>query len=328
MEKSLTDTHVHLAALPDGRNGCFVSKKFLKRWITRLLLSRQGLDVAHPAEANQRYVERLVRLLGESRYVKRAVVLGMDGVYDERGELDRERTHFLVANDYLFEVCLKYPKLLLPGVSINPRRRDCLQELEKCVQRGAVLVKVLPNTQGFNPADTRHRAFYQKLAKYKLPLLTHVGREFTLVGENQSFGDLANWRLALEERVTLIAAHGASHGLIFREKHFNVALDFCQRYPNFYLDTSALTIPNRVPALFFLKKHPEIANRLIFGTDYPLPVFAAPSLVNGWEAYQEASQNSNPFDRHFLVLQSFGLGKPKFNPRVLFKSAADTGLEK
>lgn len=37
-EKTLTDCHVSLVALPDSGNGCFISQKLLKSPLFRLLL--------------------------------------------------------------------------------------------------------------------------------------------------------------------------------------------------------------------------------------------------------------------------------------------------
>ena len=71
-------------------------------------------------------------------------------------------------------------------------------------------------------ADRRFVPFYAALARLRLPLLSHVGYEFSLIG------------------------------------------------PGFYVDTSALTFPNRVGAALRLRRHPEVFDRLLFGTDYPL----------------------------------------------------------
>jgi hypothetical protein len=40
-----------------------------------------------------------------------------------------------------------------------------------------------------------------------------------------------------------------------------VLLDFSKRYPNFYADISALTLPNRFRMLLHLRRHPEIHDR-------------------------------------------------------------------
>jgi uncharacterized protein len=299
----LTDVHVHLAALPDGENGCFISRKMMRGPLFRFLIWRLGMDVGHPASANAAYIERLRGELERSEKVQQAVVLGMDGVYDNSGRLDTARTDFLISNRYVLQVVKNDPAHFLAGVSINPQRADAVDEVERCAAEGAALIKILPNAQCFDPADKRYLPFYRALAKRKLPLLSHVGYEFSLTGRDQSAGDPSKLRCALDEGVTVIGAHGCSHGLFVFEPHLKVVLEFVRRYPRFYLDASALTLPNRVDMLFVLRRHPELHDRLLFGTDYPLPVFAYPSLGR---AYRSAAA-ANYFDRQAVVLESLGI---------------------
>ena len=79
VEKSLIDCHVHLAALPDGDNGCFVSPKLLKSPLFRFLLWKHDLSPAHPREANRKYLDHLVTELRASRHVQKAVPSGWMG---------------------------------------------------------------------------------------------------------------------------------------------------------------------------------------------------------------------------------------------------------
>ena len=304
----LTDVHVHLAALPTPENGCRLSPRMLRSPLSRFLAWTQGLPLDDPETANRRYVENLERELSASEKVGRAVLLAMDGVYDAAGRLDETRTDFLICNDQLFAVTEGHPRLL-PGVSVNPARRDAIDELERCAEKGAVLVKVLPNAQVFDPADRRFLPFYAALVRLGLPLLSHVGYEFSLIGQDQTMGDPARLTLALEQGVTVIAAHGCSYGLFFREPHFPTMIDLARRYPNLLVDTSALTIPNRVGALYRLRRHPELFERLLFGTDYPLPVLAYPCLgVLDGSGYGQARQAMNRFDRQAVILERLGVG--------------------
>ncbi|MBH0181003.1 MAG: metal-dependent hydrolase, partial [Nitrospira sp.] len=80
-DKSLIDCHVHLAALPDGDNGCFISPKMLKSPLFRFLLWKHQLSPNTPSQANQKYLDDLLGELRASRHVQQAVLLGMDGVY-------------------------------------------------------------------------------------------------------------------------------------------------------------------------------------------------------------------------------------------------------
>ena len=142
--KTITDTHCHLAALPTKDNGCLLSKRMKNGLVARTVALRLGLPMDDPEEANRRYRERLAASLESSTYVARAVTLAMDGVYGADGRLDESRTEFLISNDYVLSLAAEN-KRFLAGVSVNPNRRDALDELHRCAARGAALVKLLPN---------------------------------------------------------------------------------------------------------------------------------------------------------------------------------------
>jgi uncharacterized protein len=309
VEKALIDCHVHLAALPDGDNGCYISPKMLRSPLFRFLLWKHQLSPSNPREANRKYLDDLLTELRASRHVQKAVILGMDGVYDQNGRLDQPHTDFLIGNDCVLKTVRAYPNEFLAGVSINPQRRDAIEEVHRCADAGAALVKVLPNAQQFNPADTHYKTFYRALAERKLPFLSHVGYEFSLIGKDQSVGDPDRLKLALEEGVTVIAAHACSYGLMVYEKFLPTFRDFAKCYPHFYADISALTLPNRLKMLLHLRRHPELYDRLLFGTDYPLSVFhlAAWGRV-GWRALREMIRTKNRFDRQVEVCRGLGLG--------------------
>ena len=307
--KSLIDCHVHLAALPDGDNGCFISPKMLKSPLFRFLFWKHGLSVDRPREANQKYLDDLLIELRASRHVQKAVLLGMDGVYDHNGLLSREHTDFLISNDYVLKTAQAHPHELLAGGSINPQRRDAIDEVHRCADAGAVLVKVLPNAKQFDPANPKYKPFYRALAERNLPFLSHVGYEFSLIGKDQSVGDPERLRVPLDEGATVIAAHACSYGLILYEKFLPTLRDLVQRYPNFYSDISALTLPNRFRMLLHLRKYPEVHERLLFGTDYPLSVFhvAAWGRV-AFGTLRKMMKTKNRFDRQVEVCHGLKLG--------------------
>lgn len=308
-EKTLIDCHVHLATLPDGANGCYISPKMLKSPLFRFLLWKHRLQPDKPREANQKYLDDLLVELRASRHVRQAVLLGMDGVYDQNGRLNEAHTDFLIGNDYVLNTARAHPVELLAGVSINPQRRDAIDEVHRCADAGATLVKVLPNAQQFNPADLRYKSFYRALAERKLPFLSHVGYEFSLIGKDQSVGDPERLRVALDEGATVIAAHACSYGLILYEKFLPTLLDFAGRYPHFYADISALTLPNRFRMLLHLRHYPEIHERLLFGTDYPLSVFH----IAAWGrvalgTLRKMIRTKNRFDRQVEVCNGLNVG--------------------
>jgi len=307
--KTLIDCHVHLAALPDDDNGCYISPKMLRSLLFRFLLWKHQLSPSNPREANRKYLDDLLTELRASRHVQKAVILGMDGVYDQNGRFNQAETDFLISNEYVVKTARAYPNEFLAGVSINPQRRDAVEEVHRCADAGAALVKVLPNAQQFDPADTSYKGFYRALAERKLPFLSHVGYEFSLIGKDQSLGDPDRLRLALDEGATVIAAHACSYGLMLYEKFLPTFQDFAKRYPHFYADISALTLPNRMSMLLKLRHYPEIHERLLFGTDYPLSVlhFAAWGRV-AFGTLRKMIRTKNRFDRQVEVCNGLKLG--------------------
>jgi len=272
-----------------------------------ILRRRLGAPAGDPEAIEAAYLGELLRNLRASRFVKAAVVLALDGVYDARGDLDEGRTHLYVTNDAVLELARR-EHVLLAGASINPARRDAIDELERVAEGGAVLIKWLPNAQEFDPAAAAYRPFYRRLAALGMPLLIHSGVEYSVVRSTaQDHGDPARWRLALDEGVRVIGAHGGSTGLFFWERYARTVFDFLERYPNLIVDSSALGIPSRTGMLLRLLANEVARDRLTFGTDYPLPCF--PSLLLTQlrpRAFLATRREANYFDRQVLLFQSLG----------------------
>ncbi|MFO0774249.1 MAG: amidohydrolase family protein [Nitrospiraceae bacterium] len=304
----MIDAHVHLAALPEGDNGCYISPTLLRSTLFRLLFWKHGYRVDNPHYTNTTYIQHLVTELSASSHVQQAVVLGMDGVYDGAGRLSFDDTHFMVGNTYVLDTVRRHPTQFLAGVSINPQRRDAVDEVHRCADAGAALVKVIPNTQRFDPANPAYRDFYRALAARRLPLLSHVGYEFSLKGTDQSVGDPNRLRVPLDEGVTVIAAHACSSGLGLTERFLPTFHELTADYRNFYADISALTLLNRMGMLLALRRHPALQERLLFGTDYPLSVTHVPVWGRvGFGAMRTIFAATNRFDRQYAVCTALGV---------------------
>ena len=171
-------------------------------------------------------------------------------------------------------------------------------------------MKVLPNAQQFNPADTRYKVFYRTLAERKLPFLSHVGYEFSLIGKDQSVGDPNRLRLALDEGATVIARHACSYGLIIYEKFLPTLRDLAKRYPNFYADISALTLPNRCRMLLHLRQlSGECMNAC--SSAPTIPCLCSTSAAWGRVAFgtlRKMIRTKNRFDRQVEVCTGLRLG--------------------
>jgi hypothetical protein len=316
----ITDIHIHAPPFNDPANGVIVRPTPMKALFLSYIRYRLGIP-ASDTRPNETYIKNLSKEIKDSRYIENGVVFGLDGVYGSTGELDRGRTRFMVTNDFVFRAIEGFNKLL-PGASVNPMRRDAIEELERCKGLGARLIKVLPPTQGFDPADKRFIPFYRKLEELKLPLLTHSGYEFALPVTDHCLGDPARMRCALDEGTTVILAHAGSSG-IFIERHLQTVRGLVRDFPNLFLDTSALTLPQRAGMVRKLLHNPELGERLLFGTDYPVPAFIFPFILSlPWPEFSRLMGEKNRFDRQYLLFTYLGI---RFKPPPLARPGALEG---
>jgi hypothetical protein len=97
------------------------------------------------------------------------------------------------------------------------------------------------------------------------------------------------------------------------EKFIPTLHEFVARYPHFYADISALTLPNRFRMLLYLRKHPELHDRLLFGTDYPLSVMHVAAWGRlSFRALGQIILTKNRFDRQYLLCSRLGVGFKSF----------------
>jgi predicted TIM-barrel fold metal-dependent hydrolase len=209
-------------------------------------------------------------------------ILAFDHYYHPDGTLDRGKGTFYVPNDYVVQLADQYPEVFIPIISVHPDRPDALAELEKWAKRGVRFVKWLPNAQGIDPSARRHDGFYAVMKKYHMILLTHTGMERSVASSSQAFGNPLLLRRPLDLGVKVIMAHCASAGRNADLDHPGVEADnfdlflrlmATDRYRGLlFADISALTQLNRTSQhILELIRRPELHDRLVNGSDYPLP---------------------------------------------------------
>ena len=60
--------------------------------------------------------------------------------------------------------------------------------------------------------------------------------------------------------------------------------------------------------LLLLRHHPEVHHRLLFGTDYPLPVLHFPAWGRvGITNLKKIMRTTNRFDRQFQIFRTLGV---------------------
>ena len=262
------DFHVHLFGVGDGGTGCYLSEKqrrhFTYPFFVRLMRLREN------GRMDEDYVQRLVAMLRTSS-VQKAVLLAQDSRYNSAGLPDREKTPFFVPNDYLFQVVARFPDLFIPCVSINPKRRDAIEELDRCTELGARVLKIHPPIQDVDPAENRFRPFYRRCAERKVIVMAHTGTEHAAEIVGNEFSDPQRLVPALEEGCTVIASHSGAGSIIDKEDFFPNLLPLVRRFPKFYCDTAALALTFRWRSLPRLLQEPEILERTIHASDVPFP---------------------------------------------------------
>src|SRR5262249_45666383 len=150
-----------------------------------------------------------------------AVILAHEQVYDDHGRIMEGFGSMYVPNDYVFALAKKYPEFL-PASSIHPGRPDALEELERCLAAGTVMLKILPNCQNIDCNNPRYKKFWERMAGAKLPLLAHTGGEHTVPVVQKKYADPRTLQLPLECGVNVIAAHCATKSGLFDPEYFHV----------------------------------------------------------------------------------------------------------
>lgn len=283
----LIDYHTHILGLGTDCEGCFVhpgSYDFsspLRRFSFNIYMSASGINT--PERADQEYLDRLVRLIRGSKYPIKSAILAFDKHYNLDGSEKLERTEFYVPNSYVYEISERYPDIFIPVISIHPYRVDAIEELDKWGRKGARIVKWLPNAMGIDPSHPRTLEFYSTMKRYDMILLSHTGDEKAVhAEEDQKLGNPLLLRTPLDHGVRVIMAHSASLGTCDdlessdnkKVPCFDLFLKMMdeQKYEGLlYGEISAMLQYNRMAApILELLRRPELHQRLVNGSDYPL----------------------------------------------------------
>jgi len=274
------------------------------------------------------YLETFARLVGESQQVAQCCIFGVDACYDEQGRETRRDPTVCGDNEAVWAAAQRFPDRFIPFFSVNPQRRDALERIDEYAERGFRGAKFLQNYWGVDLRRESFLPYYERLAHYGLPLVIHLGSEFT-VPSNPELERVEMVDLPLAAGVRVIAAHmgiGMLPGwlrpwrnLSQDPRHFGAnyygLLERLERQPNLYADLAAILTPNRARTLRHLSQQDSVRHKLLFGTDYPVPfttVWNSHDLP--WHRRREIAAISNPFDRYAAVLlEYFPTGHPLYS---------------
>jgi len=278
------------------------------------------------------YLNLIYKSLGTSKEIQGVVLLGLDGLYGPRsGKLDKKRTDLWVSNRFLAKKVKELNDQLMKendpqkrekrfywGASVSPNRKDWRKEMEFIVSDpNAVLMKLIPSVQHINLRDPKHKSYYEFLAKNRMPLLCHVGPEYSFP-EGIREKERDHFRFLdkpLECGVTVIAAHCATPVFPFDKnetKEFYAFMKSANSGSKVQLwgDTSAFSLLTRIPILEeILETFPP--EWLVHGSDFPIPIEGwvhLPGVTHDmtWEEYEQIKKTENLLDKDVVIKRAHG----------------------
>ena len=307
------DMHVHVVGNGSSGSGCWLRVRGWRRPLAALMLRDAGLPrQALKGDLEGFYLARLLEQVRSSS-LGAVVILAQDLVYDEQGRPIENAGSFYVPNDHVLKLAKQHPEFL-PAISIHPARPDALEELERCLKAGAVMMKCLPSCQNINCNDRRFTRFWQRMAEARLPLLAHTGGEHTVPIVCPDYADPRILALPLECGVTVIAAHCATKSGLFDPEYFHIFAGMTRRFPNLYGDTSAFNVPIRGRHTPECLAQP-LAERMVHGSDYPVPVHGHWAWLRGsvdWKTFRQWERQNNILERDYQLKRAMGFPPETF----------------
>ena len=310
------DGHLHVVGNGTGGTGCWYRPRGVTKYGAPFMVRSVGLPgAALRGDLDRLYTEQVLRFVRESS-LDAAVILAQDEVYRDNGEKMEGAGSFYVPNEYVLRLAREHREFL-PAISIHPARGDALDELERGLAGGAVMLKCLPNCQNIDWNDRRYTRFLERMAEAGLLLLAHTGSERTLPVVAPRLADPRVLTRALEIGVTCIAAHCGTGTMLVDPDYFEVWVEMTRRFPKLYGDNSALAAPNfRLrPSALRRMLEPEIAARIVYGSDVPVLVTAALAWAFGlmpWSDWRETARVENPIERDAQIKRALGFSEETF----------------
>jgi uncharacterized protein len=155
------------------------------------------------------------------------------------------------------------PARFRPVANINPHLHYPVpRELARQVGLGAVALKIHPVHGGFEARDRMLYPAYSWAEEHQLPVIVHCGTS-TFSGSSNSYADPALLDDVFRDfpELTVVLAHGG------RGWWYDQAAFLALMRPNVWLEVSGLP-PRRLPD-YYGPSLPRLADKMIFGTDWP-----------------------------------------------------------
>ena len=309
------DMHVHMVGNAASGHGCWVRVTALKTPLYGLMLRKLNLEFSdlEKSSFDDLFRDRLLNFIRASG-IDGACLLAQEAVYKDDGTVWKDAGNAFVPNDYVLGLARDY-KEFIPAVSIHPARPDAIEELHRCLEQGAAMMKCLPNCQNINCNDSKFKPFWNLMAETGLPLLAHTGGEHTLQVVNADYADPETLRLPLECGVNVIAAHAATGSGPFDPDYVPTLIRLMREFQNLYADTSALNVPTRSYGLRPCLENELLAGRVVHGSDYPVPTSPAWAWVRGLidsDQWASLKRINNPIELDYQTKVAMGFPDSHF----------------
>jgi predicted TIM-barrel fold metal-dependent hydrolase len=172
-------------------------------------------------------------------------------------------------NDWVARYCSVEPGRLIAFGSVHPHHtRDAGAETDRLASIGIRALKVHPSHQLFSPNAYRDglgplAAMYERAQANGMPVMIHTGTSIFPGARNLHAQPMLADDVCVDfPELVVILAHGG------RPLWMNEAFFLVRRHKNMYMDISG--IPPR-KLLEYFPRLEEIADKVLFGTDWPGP---------------------------------------------------------
>ncbi len=281
------DVHCHVFGNGDSGSGLWFNPRMEQMWraveyLQRAFYLNASCTVDAPGKVDASFAARLLSQANEMATGFHALLFAFDWARDDAGAPLLDRSTFHVPDDYVAGLAERYPERFTWAASIHPYDPSALDRLDAAAARGARAIKWLPSAQGIDPADARCDRFYAKLAALRIPLISHAGDERAVHGFGEHLGNPLRLRRPLDAGVRVVIAHCASLGdgedtdrpgtaTLSNFDLFARLMDEPRYRANLVGDISAITQGNRMNVIPTLLARRDWHDRLLNGSDYPLP---------------------------------------------------------
>ena len=313
------DIHSHLLSA-DVKFDRFYDKLALAFFAKKFDINRREL-IKNGFEG---YKSNFTRLIKSSNFVQKSVVFGVDAKFDASGNLVHKDKTVCASNEDVFAFYEQNPSEVVPFFSVNPNRKDALNLIEKYHKMGFKGGKLLHSYWETDLNDKRYKPYFRLLSELRLPLVIHVGDENSLAS-NKALESIEQLKSPLNLGCRIVCAHmgASSDGALsmfsrdpekFGANYFTL-LGWLREFDGLYADVSALLCINKARILPHLKTQTQIHDKILFGTDFPVPFSVILSSYDlPFRDRLALNRIQNPLDRYVRAMSLyFGEDSPIFS---------------